>query len=79
MEDDVEMPGWEPDPGWASLAVTCPRCGVPSGRLCVDTASYRDATGAYATYVPRRDPHDERVSEWEHRMQAFERRMGWRR
>ena len=77
MEDD--MPGWEPDPGWAALAVTCPRCGAPDGRLCVDVSEYRDATGAYGTVVPRRDPHEERIAEWERRMQALERRMGWRR
>ena len=79
MEDDVEMPGWDLDPGWAALAVACPRCGAPDGRLCVDVSAYRDATGEYTTVVPRRDPHDERISEWERRMQAFERRMGWRK
>jgi hypothetical protein len=46
--------------------------------LCVDTAAYADDTGKYATSEPRRDPHDERVAEWERCMTAFERRMGWR-
>jgi hypothetical protein len=76
MEDG--MPWWELDHGWAALAVPCARCGAPRGTLCVDGASYRDATGEYATVVSRRDPHDERVADWESRMQDVERRMGWR-
>ena len=81
MDDDVEMPGWEPEPGWASLAVVCPRCGADSGRLCEDRPFTDDPrqTAIPGTGWTRRDPHDERIAEWERRMQAFERRMGWRR
>jgi hypothetical protein len=75
MDDDL----WNLDPMWAALAVECPRCAAERGRLCEDRPFTDDPrqTAIPGTGWPRREPHDERIAEWESRARELEKRGFW--